>query len=242
MTAGAVPSWQWWVIGACLVLSSYFSASEAAFLSLSRARVQALIRRRVPSAGALRLWAKDPTGLLTSILIGNNLVNIALSALATKVAGVLFGDQALALAIGGTTLLILVFGEITPKVLAQRHAAALAGYASQPILLFYWLTRPLSGLFVLATNRLIRLSGGDPARDFSPVTVEELELLVATGAQAGSIGELPASLVSRALSLSRRSVKGVMVPRTRMVALEAGDPAPEVARQFNLHGHSRFPV
>ncbi len=242
MTGGAVPAGEVGIILVCLVLSCYFSACEAAFLSLSRARVQALLRKRVPGSAVLRLWAKNPAGVLSSILIGNNLVNIALSALAADVAERLLHHQAIAIAIGVTTLVILVFSEITPKVLAQRYAAALASYGSHGIWLFYHLTLPVTFLFVLSTNRLIRATGGDPARDFAPVTVEELELMVTTGAKAGSIGKLPADLMSRALSLSRRSVREVMIPRTRVVALELGEGAGEVAGKFNLHGHSRFPV
>jgi putative hemolysin len=242
MTGGAVSARELWVILACLVLSCYFSASEAAFLSLSRARVQALLRKRVPGSAALRLWAKEPAGVLSSILIGNNLVNIALSALAADMAGRLLQHQAIAIAIGVTTLAILVFSEITPKVLAQRYAAPLASYGSHGIWLFYYLTLPVTTLFVLSTNRLIRATGGDPARDFAPVTVEELELMVTTGARTGSIGKLPADLMSRALSLTRRAAREVMIPRTRVVALEMEEGAREVAKQFNLHGHSRFPV
>lgn len=242
MDTVAVPAYKLWVMGGCLALSAYFSASETAFLTLSRARVQALLRRGVPSAGALRLWARDPSGVLASILIGNNFVNIALSALVTDVADGLFRDQGIAIAIGATTLAILLFSEITPKVLAQRYAAQIASYGSHGILLFYYLTWPLSGLFLLATRKLVRASGGDPEKDYQPVTVEELELMVATGAKAGSIDELPASLVHRALALNRRSVKETMVPRTRMAALEADEGAGEAARKFSLHGHSRFPV
>ncbi len=237
-----VPTWQWWAIAACLAFSAYFSGNEAAFLSLSRHRVLALLRKKPLSPGALRLWADRPQAVLSSILIGNNLVNVAASALTTTIANNLFGDQSLALAIGITTLLVLVCGEIFPKVLALRFAAPIAANASWGIFLFYWITWPFTALFMGAANTLVRATGGDPSREYPPVTVEELELLVAGGVKAGSLQKLPADLISRALAFSHRRVREVMVPRTEVVALELGSNGEDAARLFNRTGHSRFPV
>ena len=119
---GNVPTWEWVTIGVCLVLSGFFSGSETAFVSLSKAKFHALIQARKKKPDPLRIWVENPSALLTSILIGNNLVNIFASALATSIATKIFLNRGIAVAVGLMTLVILVFGEITPKVVARKYA------------------------------------------------------------------------------------------------------------------------
>ena len=106
-----VPTWEWVTILCCLFFSAFFSGSETAFVSLSRAKFQALLLARNKVRDPLRIWVENPSGLLTSILIGNNLVNIAASAIATDIASKVFKSSALAVAVGVTTFVILVFGD-----------------------------------------------------------------------------------------------------------------------------------
>ena len=116
-----------------LVFSGIFSGSETALVALSMARVEALVKEGRAGARALYRLKKDPSRMLTTILIGNNLVNIAASALATVMATREFGSAGPGIAVGVLTLFILVFGEITPKSLATRYSERISLFIALPV-------------------------------------------------------------------------------------------------------------
>jgi len=130
-----------------LVFSGVFSGSETALVSLSMARVEALVKESRAGAKALYQLKKDPSRMLTTILIGNNLVNIAASALATVVATREFGSAGPGIAVGVLTLFILIFGEITPKSLATRYSERISLFIAYPLLVFMRLIYPLVWFF-----------------------------------------------------------------------------------------------
>lgn len=237
-----VPAWEWIIIVCCLFFSAFFSGSETAFVSLSEAKFQALLQSRERKRDPLKVWVDNPSGLLTSILIGNNLVNIGASAIATDIASRIFKSNAIAVAVGMTTLVILVFCEITPKVMARRYAenyVLLAGYI---LILFYFVTWPVTWVFGGMTRALIRVTGGDPDKGFNPVKVEEIQLLVSMSAEEGGIDKYPAHLIDRVIRFQGKTVKDAMVPRTQIVGLEISDDVDTVLEIANRSGHSRLPV
>ena len=242
MNMATVPTWEWVTITCCIFLSAFFSGSETAFVSLSRAKFLTMLQGRDRKRDPLRVWVDNPSGLLTSILIGNNLVNIGASALATDIASRIFESSALAVAVGVTTLVILVFGEITPKVMARRYAeryVLLAGYA---LVIFYLLTWPVTRIFSGLTHRLIRMTGGDPDKDFATVQSDEIQLLVSMSAKEGGIDQYPAHLIDRVIRFHGKTVKDAMVPRTQIIGLELSDEVQTVLDVANKSGHSRLPV
>ncbi len=242
MPTASVPTWEWVTILVCLLLSGFFSGSETAFVSLSKAKFQALMQARDRKADPLNIWVKNPSALLTSILIGNNLVNIGASVLATDIASKLFANRGLAVAVGVMTLAILVFGEITPKVMARRYAERFVLLVAWSLAIFYYLTWPATWVFTRMTNVLIRATGGDPGRDFDTVQSDELRFLVSLSANEGGIEKYPAQLIDRVLAFQNRTVKDAMVPRTQMVALELTDGVERILEVANESGHSRLPV
>jgi CBS domain containing-hemolysin-like protein len=209
---------------------------------LSRAKIQALLDSRGKKRDPLKIWLDNPSALLTSILIGNNLVNVTASALATDIASKIFQSQAIAAAVGVMTLVILVFGEITPKVMARRYAEQFVSSVAYTLGLFYYVTWPITRFFTWTTSSLIKITGGDPSQDFSTVEVEELELLVSLSAREGGIDKHPASIINRVFNLSRLTVKDIMIPRTEMIALEQSEDVNHIIRIANSSGHSRLPV
>jgi len=237
-----VPTWEWITIVLCVMFSGYFSGSETAFVSLSRAKIQNLLDSRGKKRDPLKIWLDDPSALLTSILIGNNLVNVAASALATDIASRIFRSQALAVTVGVMTLVILVFGEITPKVMARRYAERYVVAVAYTLGLFYWFTWPITRFFTWITSSLIKMTGGDPSRDFSTVEAEELELLVSLSAREGGIEKDHASIINKVFNLSRLTVKDIMIPRTEVVALEQSEDVNQIVEIANSSGHSRLPV
>ena len=238
----SVPTWEWVTILTCLVLSGFFSGSETAFVSLSKAKFHALIQTRDRKPDPLRIWVENPSALLISILIGNNLVNIFASALATSIATKVFASRGIAVAVGLMTLFILIFGEITPKVVARKYAERFVIVAAWSLAVFYYLTWPLTRIFMGITHVLIRLTGGDPDEDFATIQADELQILVALSAQEGGIDRYPAHLIDRVIRFQHKTVKDAMVPRTQMVALELCEDLGGIIDLADRSGHSRLPV
>lgn len=238
----AVPTWEWVTLFWCVVFSGYFSGSETAYASVSRAKLETILKGRGHRWNATQIWLNNPSGLLTSILIGNNLVNIGASALATDIASRLFPGKGIPVAVGVTTLVILVFGEITPKVMARRYALVFIKSVAFTLALFYYLTWPVTRFFVWMAHSLIRATGGDPEQEFTPVEAEEIELLVASSAREGGIEKHPAALIDRVFSFGRRTVKDIMVPRTEVVGIDQNEDVDTVADLARRSGHSRLPV
>ncbi len=211
-------------------------------MSLSKAKVHSLLEGRDSKRDPLRIWLDKPSALLTSILIGNNLVNIGASALATDIASKMFQNRGIAVAIGVTTLLILVFGEITPKVIARRYAERFVLSVARSLALFYLITWPATRFFTWMTHSLIRLTGGDPGQEFSAIKADELQILVSLGAREGSIDQHPADLIDRVIRFQEKIIKDIMVPRTAVAALEISQDINEVIETSLKSGHSRLPV
>lgn len=239
--------WEVFGIIASLVLSAFFSSSETALTALGRAQTQKLIEDGGRVGEALKLWADHPLKVLTCILIGNNIVNITASALATDVCdrlleGTSFAETAIPIAVGVMTLLLLTFGEIVPKAIARSQHRRLAGGAmwllKGPYLLFY----PGTVLFTALADYLIKLSGGNREQDMPPVTEEDIEYLVDLGSRVGSLEEGKGKMLQSVFEYNATLVRENMVPRTDMMALDVDSTIEEVLGMVQESGHSRMPV
>lgn len=238
----AIPTWEWITLLVCLVFSGYFSGSETAYVSLSRAKLETILEGRGHMWNATRIWLNNPSGLLTSILIGNNLANIAASALATDIASRIFPGKGIPVAVGVMTLVILVFCEITPKVVVRKYARGYIKSVAFTLAIFFYLTWPVTRFFVWMAHSLIKVTGGDPEQEFTPAEAEEIELLVASSAREGGIEKYPAALINRVFSFGRRTVKDIMVPRTEVMGIDLNEDVNKVADLARRSGHSRLPV
>ncbi|GAA6733395.1 hemolysin family protein [Thermus oshimai] len=221
-----------------LVLSAFFSASETAFTTLYPWKVRELAERK---NGPFRLLAQDITRFLTTILVGNNLVNIAATALVTDLATRAFGSTGVGIATGLMTFLILFFGEITPKSLAVHHAEALARVAAWPIYFLSVLFYPLGRFFSLVSGALLRLLGLEP-RDTPLVSEDELRLILAGAEESGTIEAQEEEMIHSILELEETPVREIMTPRVEMVAIEAEATLEDFLHLFREHRYSRVPV
>jgi len=212
-----------------LILSGLFSGSETALVALSLARVEGLVKEGRSGALALLRLKKNPTQMLITILIGNNLVNIASASMATVVATRWFGAMGPGLAVGVLTLLILIFGEITPKSMATRYAERISLFIAPPLLLLMRLIFPLVLLFQYLTNLVHRLTGveSDPT-----VTESELIHMARHGAREGTIEHEERELIERVFTFSELTVADVMTPHDQVFALNGAltvaDALPQV--------------
>jgi CBS domain containing-hemolysin-like protein len=236
-----IPTWQWIAVAGAIAASAFFSASETALTALGDARLQSLIDTGSRRAAFLKLWQKHPERILSALLLGNTLVNVGIGSLTALMAHEAGYSHIIALITGVTTVVILIFGEITPKTIAKRHATGFALVLMPLVAITYWLLFPLAWLFVQIPRALLRATGLDE-RAPEGVTSQELSYLIEMGAKRGSIDKVREQLLSSVLAFTEVLVKEIMIPRTQVVALEdtaTYDEALNVVTESQL---SRIPV
>ncbi len=222
----------------CLVGSAFFSGSETALSSLPITRLEALRERsgRLTRAG-LDTWANDPQGLLITILIGNNLVNVLASALATRLAYRLTASGGLAVAVGGMTLFILVFGEITPKTLAQQNAQWIAARVAPVLYLLHVVLLPAGRTLGLLTRLLSRGPGPEV-----PVTEEDLLFMLRLAHRHAQLPQDARVMIESVLRFQQAVAREVMVPRPRVSMVDASWSLEHLRGFITAAIHTRFPV
>ncbi len=237
-----VPAWQWISFVAGIAASAFFASSETALTALGEPRVQALVESGGRRAAFLRTWQKHPDRMLSSLLLGSTLVNVGLGSLTALMADAAGYGHAVALLTGVTTVVLLVFGEITPKTFAKRHASGFVLLMMPLIMLAYWILFPLAWLFVQIPRGLARWAGIDENPPAESVTSQELEYIIAMGAKQGSIDKVREELLSSVLAFTEVLVKEIMIPRTQVVALEETATYDEALKLVTESELSRIPV
>lgn len=237
--------WQFVGIFLCLAFSAVFSASETALTSIPSAKLRQLIDEH--GYTTLKLWLDKPIPVLTAILIGNNVINVLASALATDLSNGLLKDTphsgwAIPAAVGVTTLLLLTFGEITPKAIAKRMNVQIALFTIRMIKATYYAMYPIVWLFVLFTQTVMRMLGNDPNDQAPFVTYEEIEYLIELGSKEGTLSDDREKLLKSVVEFPDTLIREAMVPRTDTIALNSTISLEELLRIFNECGHSRLPV
>ncbi len=222
-----------------LVLSGAFSGSEIALVSLSHARVNAMLEHKLPAAHLIARLKSRPNRMLITILIGNNLVNIGASVLATAWASLAFGSQALGIVTGVLTIVVLIVGEIFPKALAQRYSDRFARVVAGPI----WVLQ--KGLYpiVVALERLLeallkRL--GQDATRISPLG--ELKAFVRLVGEKRQIDGNIQDILESTFEFDETRVRDIMTPLKRLIYAEPSDTLEALRDRFVSSGKSRLPV
>ncbi|HHT19814.1 MAG TPA: HlyC/CorC family transporter [Tissierellia bacterium] len=225
-----------------LSLSAFFSASETAMMSLSKIRLRHMQEAGVPRADTISRLIEQPNRFLGSILVGNNLVNIAASAIATVLFTKYFPGLGAAIATAVMTVLILIFGEITPKSVAaansERASLRLAPMVSVVIKLF----SPITRIIMFVTNGFVRLLGGstDLAQPF--ITQEELKTIVNVSHEEGVLEGDERKMINNVFAFGDSQAKDVMTPRTDMIAINLEATYDDVVCSFKTEQFSRIPV
>jgi putative hemolysin len=222
------------VLSFLLCFSAFFSAAETAFFSISRTKARHLAKDNQKPYMLIHQLKESPHRLLTTLLIGNNVVNIGASALATSIALKAFPDYALGLATGIMTLLILVFGEVFPKSLATRNNVAIARLTVYPVYWFSILFFPISTFL----NFIPMLTG--KVQKTSIVTEEELMTIVEVVEEEGEIKEEERELIHNIFEFDDTNASEIMTPRADMFVVDAGQPLDLQAVASS--GFTRIPV
>lgn len=222
----------------CLVFSAVFSASETAFTSLSIFQIQNL-RKRYRQGRIVEKLAREPEVFLSTILIGNNVVNILASVLATEYTLERWGDRALGAVTGVITLAVLIFGEVTPKRLAIAHNEFIAVHAARFILVLSYLLRPAVGAINFLSSLVTRIFGKTSKTELS---LETMTQMLAVAESAGVIDFAKSSMVKNIFRMGTMTVQAVMTHRIDVFSLDGRTTAQEAATAAVGELHSRFPV
>ncbi|HOX12493.1 MAG TPA: hemolysin family protein [Spirochaetales bacterium] len=222
----------------CLVFSAVFSASETAFTSLSIFQIQNL-RKRYRQGRIVEKLAREPEVFLSTILIGNNVVNILASVLATEYTLERWGDRALGAVTGVITLAVLIFGEVTPKRLAIAHNEFIAVHAARFILVLSYLLRPAVGAINFLSSLVTRIFGKTSKTEMS---LETMTQMLAVAESAGVIDFAKSSMVKNIFRMGTMTVQAVMTHRIDVFSLDGRTTAQEAATAAVGELHSRFPV
>lgn len=243
MKGGSVPLAALFAAAAVLViLSMIFSAAESAFLSVNKLRIRLL--RNKKDRRAERVWrllgSKDK--LINTLLIGNNIVNIALSAIFTFIAIELFGPAGVGIATCAVTVLLLVFGEISPKTVATHHPEAVAFFFSRFIEILEAVLAPLVFIFTAVSRLILKTAKADVQKKKVSYTEEEIQTFLDVGHEQGVLQANEKKMMTRVFTFADLEAKDIMIPRKQIKAVSADAPYAhiiELAQRLRL---SRFPV
>ena len=225
---------------AMIGLSGYFSGLEVALVSVRLSKVEQMVKDKVRGAASLHKLKSNPSRMMSSVNLGNNLASIAATALATDISLKLFGDDGLAIAIGIMTFLILIFGEITPKTYCNANAVKVAIKNSRILLIFGYTFFPIVWIFEIITKGMIKLTGSS---DIPPgLTEDEIKEVVEQGYKDKAIEKQESELVHGALNFDDIVIRTVMTPRTKMFKLNSKMMLFEALPEINKSGFSRIPV
>ena len=222
----------------CLLLSGFFSSSEVALISITRAKVHALLSQGRKGAEALDILKRSTDTVLITILIGNNIANIAAASLATAIAISIYGDVGIGIATGVTVILMLIFGEIGPKMYASRHIEELALRVSRPILYFSKAIYPVLWI----SDHIKQQFAFRPGVAEQVVTEEEIKEWIDVGEEEGTIEEQEREMLYSVLRFGDTTVREVMTPRVDVIMIGDTSTLENALSIFNETGFSRIPV
>lgn len=226
------------IFGLCILLSAFFSSSEVALISITRAKVRTLVNDGRSGAAQLSKLKQNQDHILITILIGNTIANVAAASVATSIALEAFGDLGLGIATGGTVLLLLVFGEIGPKLFATRYIESLALKVASPII---FLSRVFGPVLWLSDRVSRSLTSGDATNE-PKVTEDEIREWIDVGMEEGTIEQEEQEMLYNVLELGDTTAREVMTPRVDVAMIEDTSTLESSLTIFHETGFSRLPV
>ncbi|MBQ7905637.1 MAG: HlyC/CorC family transporter [Spirochaetaceae bacterium] len=225
-----------------ILLSMIFSASETAFLSINKLRLRLLRNKKNKKAIRAGKLLDKKEKLLNTILVGNNIVNISLSAIITSIALDLFGPAGVGLATAIVTVLLLVFGEITPKSIGTHHPEGIA-FLFAPLLKFFtWIFSPIVFILTKVTRFIARLFGVKFSEKKVSFTEEEIKQFIQVGEEEGVLESGEKTMMQRVFKFTDLSAKEIMVPRTKITAIPMDITYRKLIELSQKSHLSRFPV
>ncbi len=221
-----------------LILSAVFSATETAFTSLSVVQIQELASDYGKKGRMVKFLSKRPDILLTTILIVNNLVNIAASALVANVTIKTFGSQALAVSTGLLTLVILIFAEVTPKQIAIIHSEKIALFMAWPVRWVSWILLPVIKLIGFISSLITHLVGGEKKK----LSLDGILYMVSIAERQGVVETYETRMIKNVFRFNDTQVQAIMTHRTEVFSLNRNTSIGDALVEISERGFSRVPV
>ncbi len=228
------------ILSVLIGLSGFFSGLEVALVGIRKSKVIQLFQEGKKGSKALHKLKTNPSWMMSSVNLGNNLVNVGASALATSLAIRLFGDDGLGIAVGVMTFLILVFGEITPKTYCNANSTKIALRYAPVLLTFSYVFYPVVKFFEIITRGVVKLTGSSYTPP--PITEKDIMGVIDQGLEEKAIEKEELKLVHGALKFDDTVIRSVMTPRTKMFTLDSKMLLFDALPQINQSGHSRIPI
>jgi len=226
-----------------LSFSAFFSGSETALMAVSRLRLRHIAPKSPRKVNTVEAVLRNPERLIGTILLGNNLVNVAMSAIATSLAISFWGEPGIAYVTGLLTLAILIFAEVTPKVYAKYFNERVS-FISAPILkVIMKIANPVVVVVSFLASKLLLLLGVDVSKIKRPLLTEaEIKTVIQVGQDEGAITAEERKMLSRVFTLNDKTVGEIMVPRNKMTVLNIDSTVQETVNAILKTGYSRLPV
>ena len=226
----------------CLVLSAFFSSSETALTTVNLIRIRNLADNGDKAAAWVLKARRDQSKMLGAILIGNNVVNLSASSMLIVLVTDVFGSQAVGAATGVLTLLVLLFGEITPKTIATLEAEKNALRFARVICLLMTILTPVIFVVNLLSGGVLRLLGVDPNKPTDSITEDELRTIVEVGHEKGVIESEEKEMINNVFDLGDSVARDIMVPRIDMSFVDVEASYEELMEIFRRDHYTRLPV
>ncbi|MFI3257182.1 MAG: hemolysin family protein [Spirochaetales bacterium] len=230
------------IAGILIVLSMFFSASESAFFSVNKLRIRFLRNKKNKAAIRVGKLLDNKDKLLSTILVGNNIVNISLSSILTSIALTAFGSAGVGYATLTATILLLLFGEIAPKTLGTQHPELIAFKFSPLLLFFSAVFHPLILFFSGISRGLAKLTGASLNAQQVSFTEEEIKTLIEMGEEEGVLEESEKRMMHRVFSFTDLAAKDIMTPRTDIITIFDTATYNDVVETAQKSQLSYFPV
>lgn len=222
--------------------SAFFSSSETALISLSKIRLRGMVEDNVKNANTISNLLDNPNKLIGAILIGNNVVNIGASALATSIAIDLYGSKGTLVSTVAMTLLILIFGEVTPKSLAAQYSEQTSIRVAKPLYFLTIILKPVVLVLTFVTNGLVRILGGTKTGIQPLITEDELKTIVNVSHEEGLLEGDERQMIYNVFEFGDSQAKDVMTPRTNMAAVSINSTYQDLVKFLKEENFSRIPV
>lgn len=225
------------------LVSFLLSASETSIIGISKIRLRHMLSRGIKRAQSIQRLIAKLDKFIVAILVGNNFVNIAMSAIVTGICVFYFGYQwGILIAALATGFFIVIVCEITPKIIAIKHTEKLALFVAPIMEAFIKVSRPITVIFDGASKLLIKMLGIEPAKRSPLITEEELRLMIELGKEEGFLSDEEGKMLQRIFEFGDTKVGDVMVPREKMVCVNVDVPPEELLKVFVEEGHARLPA
>lgn len=223
----------------CFVTAAFFSAAEAALLSIGADRARQLIEEGGPKGKAMAFMILRPSELLSTILVGNSIANILAGSLTTSLTAAYTGSNIVGLALGATTIIVIIFGEILPKTIGRNHAERFSVIAIRSLQILFYLLYPVIKSIVWFINTIL---GDNAEATGRMVTKNDIEFMISKAEKENTMDSKQIDLLSSILEFPMIKVKDIMISRMRVNYIQVKWGFLEMMAYARETGNSRYPV